>query len=97
MDAKTCPTMWTGISFEVEEIKLGARVVTAKMRDFESAAATIDGATQAHHLINLKLAAERMAESAKTISIITGQVNSLSAHLAGILAHHASRGGNGRE
>lgn len=68
---------WTGIDFEIDEIGMGAGVIARKVADLQTAQAE-------RQTIATKVAAEEIAK-------LCGQVQNLSAHLAGVLAKHAAR------
>jgi hypothetical protein len=77
IEAAPVVDIFTGISFEIEEIILGRNVLDTKLRSMLTAR---DG----KDIVALKVAAEEIAK-------ITGQMEMLSAHLAKILQHHANR------
>lgn len=78
-DTNTEPVVdiWTGTSLEIDELVMGANVVVAKVRAIKEAQA-------ARAAMTVKVAADECA-------VICGQMQSLSAHLARVLAKHAAR------
>lgn len=71
------PSLFNGISYEVDEIILGRNVVSEKC-------AALREAMTARHAANVKQAADDIAR-------ISAQMHTLSAHLAGVIARHQAR------
>lgn len=84
-DTNTEPVadIWTGCSFSIDEITMGAGIVGRKVIDLRTAQA------ERKH-VAAKVAADEIAK-------LCGQVQVLSAHLAGVLAKHAQREARVRE
>lgn len=71
------PSLFTGIALEVDEIVLGRNVINAKVTALREAMSN-------RHEAAVKQAAEEIAT-------ITGQMQTLSAHLASVIARHQAR------
>lgn len=71
------PSLFVGITLEVEEIIIGRNVMNTKV-------ATIREAMDKRHEATLKQAAEELA-------VIAGQMQTLSAHLASVIGRHQRR------
>lgn len=71
------PSLFVGIALEVDEIVIGRNVVNAKVTALREAMAS-------RHEAAVKQAAEEIAT-------ITGQMQTLSAHLASVIARHQAR------
>lgn len=75
--AQDGPPLFTGIQFVAGELVIGGNMVNAKVRDLQTAIAE-------RHVANTKQAADDIAK-------IAGQMQTLSAHLATVIARHMAR------
>lgn len=71
------PDLYTGLSFEIEQILLGCAVLTSKVRE-------LNGCFDHKQAVSLKLAADDIAKTA-------GQINIMAAHVSSVVARHVNR------
>lgn len=76
-EAQDGPSLYAGLSLEVEQILLGYNVLTAKMRDFK-------GAVDFKQDVTVKLLADDIAKTA-------GQMNIMASHISSCVARHVNR------
>lgn len=74
---KDGPDLWNGLSFSIEEIEIGHRVIAAKLRELKKCA-------DAKQQIPAKLCAD-------DIERVSGQVQILASVVAKVLAEHINR------
>jgi hypothetical protein len=93
MDARndTKPDIWTGISFEADEILMGVNIGRRKAEAVQAAAKTFADAYQQRQVVALKVAAEQLDRTTADLRTIIDQTNTMTAHIAKVLAEHANR------
>lgn len=76
-EIKDGPSLYDGLSLEVEQILLGYNVLTAKMRDFK-------GAVDFKQDVTVKLIADDLAK-------VTSQISIMASHVSSVVARHINR------
>lgn len=71
------PALFTGLSFELDEIVMGMNVLNAKVRD-------LNGCFEHKQEVSAKVAADDIAK-------VSSQVSILAAHMASKIAEHVNR------
>ena len=94
MDAKTCPTMWTGFSYSKKCIIHAFDEVRLLVNEAAEPYGEMVTAYDQRKLVTLKIACEKMADSAEEIRKRATQIENLSSHLARTIARIANRHGS---